>query len=296
MRRLWLAAPLTLLATAAAPAYAYFCTLAVCDARDAACTSPRPTQAWQQRCIPFYVSTSGSLFDGTAGEQLVIQSFGVWSGQDCTDLDFKFMGRTTEREAWNPNNPADNKNVIASVEDSQDDFEQEPRLLALTLTRYAVATGEIFDADIIVNAVDHEFDDVADGVACRNTTRAFDLRNTLVHEMGHFIGFDHTPVQDATMFASADTCEVAKRDLASDDMMGICAVYPKGGDTRTCTPAADYTPSGLDPTPFRNQCDRKAEPLPTGTGGCSCATQQADAALVWVLVGGLALALRRRAR
>jgi hypothetical protein len=221
MRRLWLAAPLTLLATAAAPAYAYFCTLAVCNPEDRACTNPRPTQAWQQRCIPFYVSTSGSLFDGTAGEQLVIQSFAQWSGNDCTDLQFKFMGRTTEREAWNPNNPADNKNVIASVEDSQADFEDEPRLLALTLTRYAVATGEIFDADIIVNAVDHEFDEVADGVACRNTTRAFDLRNTLVHEMGHFIGFDHTPVQDATMFASADTCEVAKRDLASDELVAL---------------------------------------------------------------------------
>jgi MYXO-CTERM domain-containing protein len=280
MRRLWLAAPLTLLATAAAPAYAYFCTLAVCDARDAACTSPRPTQAWQVRTIPFYVSESGTLFDGTAGEQLVIQSFAQWSGNDCTDLEFLFMGRTTDREAWNPNDIADNKNVIASVEDSQKDFDEEPRLLALTLTRYAIATGEIFDADIIVNAVDHEFDDVADKVSCRNTTRAFDLRNTLVHEMGHFIGFDHTPIQDATMFASADTCEVAKRDLASDDRMGVCTVYPKGGETRTCIPPPTYD---VDKTPG-------------SSGGCSCATQQADAALVWVLVGGLALALRRRAR
>jgi hypothetical protein len=128
-------------------------------------------------------------------------------------------------------------------------------------------------------------------VSCRNTTRAFDLRNTLVHEMGHFIGFDHTPVQDATMFASADTCEVAKRDLASDDMMGVCAVYPKGGDTRTCTPAADYTPSAW------TTCDRKAEPLPTGRPAAAPAPpSRPTRALVWVLVGGLALALRRRAR
>ena len=160
----------------------------------------------------------------------------------------------------------------------QQHFAVHTRLLALTLTRYAIATGEIFDADIIVNAVDHEFDDVADKVSCRNTTRAFDLRNTLVHEMGHFIGFDHTPIQDATMFASAETCEIDKRDLANDDRMGVCTVYPKGGETRTCIPPPTYD---VDP--------------PSGSsGGCSCAAQQADAALVWVLVGGLALALRRR--
>lgn len=271
---------------------AYFCTRAVCDPRDASCTEPRPSQAWAQRCIPFYVSSEGSMLDGTEGEQLVIQSFGVWSGEDCTDLEFVYRGRTTEAEAWDPNNPGENKNVIASIESSHPDFDADPRLLALTLTRYAVATGEIFDADIIINKAGHTFDDVADVVACRNQDRAFDLRSVLVHEIGHFIGFDHTTVAGATMIASADVCEIDKRDLGVDDQMAVCTVYPKGGETRTCTPPATYNPSGLDPTPFRDQCGRAL--LPVDPGGCSCGTNAAETSALAIVVLMGAVAIRRR--
>lgn len=277
-------------------AQAFFCTVAVCADPDApSCTRPRPTQVWQQRCIPFYLSTSGTLFDSEAREQLVINSFAQWSGQACTDLSFQYMGRTADTDEWLPMQPAANKNVIAAVDSGYEPFEEQSGLLALTTTRYSVATGEIFDADIIVNTGDHLFDDISDAVACRNTTDAFDLRSVLVHEMGHFIGFDHTDIESATMFASADTCEVVKRDLDTDDQLAVCTVYPAGDDAHTCTPPESYTPNGSDPSAFRNQCDRTSDEI-IEPGGCSCGTSPTDtSALVALLACAWTVGRRRRA-
>ncbi len=294
MQRLLVAAVLVLPYVVPQQASAFFCTLAECDPARNTCPAPTPTQVWMQRCIPYYISSAGTLLDSQAREQLVIQSFAVWSKEACTDIEFRYMGRTTETEAWDPTQPRINKNVIASIEDGHEGFDEDPRLLALTLTRYAVATGEIFDADIILNTAAQTFDDVSDPLVCRSQTRAFDLRNTLVHEIGHFIGFDHTNVPAATMAASASACETEKRDLGPDDQMAICTVYPKGEDAKTCVQPASYTPSNSDPTAFRSQCDRPAiEEVP---GGCSCGVGGPEgASLLALLASAWGLTrLRRR--
>ena len=47
-----------------------------------------------------------------------------------------------------------------------------------------------------------------------------------MHELGHFFGLAHTPDDhDATMWACAAEGEVHKRELAADDLEGICAMY-----------------------------------------------------------------------
>ena len=67
--------------------------------------------------------------------------------------------------------------------------------------------------------------------------RTVDLENVLTHEFGHYLGLAHTTDPEATMFASAVAGEILKRDLGSDDIAGICAVYPAGTPTGECDPA-----------------------------------------------------------
>lgn len=262
------------------------------------------TQVWQSRCIPYAInSDSSTLFSGAEAKLLVKQSFDQWASANnaCTDLTFKDVGSTTQLGDFSafPDQAADERNTIAAVEDSRqvDQYFGDPHLLAITLTHFFQPTGEILDADILLNSKTFNFDDITDPVACRGGSMAFDLRNTLVHELGHLIGFDHVRVESATMFFSADACETNKRDLDQDDKDGLCTVYPKGLPSQTCVPPQSYAPSGIDPSPWRNPCDRQIGG-DQDPGGCSCRTRAAatdHGARAFWLLAVVALVARVRA-
>lgn len=112
-----------------------------------------------------------------------------------------------------------------------------PSTLALTTAVYRRSTGQIVDADMDVNAVDHVW-----SATTPPLTGHDDLENTITHELGHVLGFGHTDVVDATMYASAAPEETSKRDLAEDDINAVCDVYPgtsRRGPQSSCTVARD---------------------------------------------------------
>lgn len=232
-------------------------------------SSPPVSLVWQSRCIPYAISRAGTILTGTERRQLIAQSFSVWSSSACTDLSFLDVGYTDETGHFDEDHPEDQLNVVASVEDeTMIELFPDPRLIAITLTRFSKATGELFDADILINGIRFRFDDVADPIACQiETRRPFDLRNTLVHEIGHFVGFDHDPESESTMYFNAVECETKKRDLTADDRVGLCGVYPKDQAAKTCFPPSSYTlEDAPDPEPYRNQCDR----FTGNASSCSC--------------------------
>ena len=100
--------------------------------------------------------------------------------------------------------------------------------------------------------------------------RRQDLQNALTHEMGHFIGLDHTcyqpgtvssppldnngnpiptcdnasdDVRATTMFASAPPGDTQKRTLEADDCQAVCDIYPTARDPANC-PALDNGQTG----------------------------------------------------
>lgn len=129
--------------------------------------------------------------------------------------------------------------------------------------------GQILDADIELNDVDFTFVvEPADETPLKGK-RIADLENTLTHELGHFQGLDHTcwvpsdvqpvpplddqgqPIPDcsdldslpevererietATMFNYAVPGETSKRTPQADDLAGICSIYPKADDPKSC--------------------------------------------------------------
>ncbi len=98
----------------------------------------------------------------------------------------------------------------------------DPEALATTYLTYRTTTGQIMEADIVVNAVDYKWT----VVGSRHCENRYDLQNILTHEAGHFFGLSHTQDRvDSTMFPSASSCETSKRDLADDDKAGIVFLY-----------------------------------------------------------------------
>jgi hypothetical protein len=90
-----------------------------------------------------------------------------------------------------------------------------------------------------------------------------DLANTLTHELGHVMGFDHTcrvpadppkldhegnevplcsevvddpAYTEPTMFNFQDCGETKKQSPADDDINAVCSVYPMDDDPGVCEP------------------------------------------------------------
>src|SRR5262249_11369386 len=113
-------------------------------------------------------------------------------------------------------------------------------VIALTTATFNAGSGEIYDADIELNAQYFHFTDTNTGVQT-------DVQNTVTHEAGHFIGFDHPdkpgstiPVEcssTATMSAKAGVGETSKRSLAPSDILGAQTVYPPNKAPQYCSAA-----------------------------------------------------------
>jgi hypothetical protein len=162
------------------------------------------------------------------------------TSQSCTDVEIGLI----ESDDSPPEVAPDGQSRVGFV---LRDWPYGSDVLALTsvFSRGAV----IFDADVELNGVDQRWADVV----AEGTRNRQDVQNVLTHELGHFLGFDHTcytvdgrglgrphdhlgqPVPDCedasaevratTMFPSAEVGDTSKRDLTSDDIQGLCDVY-----------------------------------------------------------------------
>jgi len=214
-------------------------------------------------------------------------SVAAWSNEDPTNATCSFLSLelTVEPEAEVPPDAAhDDLNVIAlrdgcwtcicsTTKDGRQDC-HEPGELALT-TVWSRPCGQIVEADVEVNAEtsgtgsNFKWADL-DTVTGPDRSVLHDLQNAMTHEMGHFIGLDHTcilgssdpvddsgniihptdnlgnpvphcstgmlsaSIQESTMYPSADSGTIDKRSLADDDHLGLCSIYPLGTRPVSC--------------------------------------------------------------
>lgn len=92
--------------------------------------------------------------------------------------------------------------------------------IARTVVTHRIRSGEIVDADVLINVGGFTF---SDAVEC--APNAYDLQATLTHELGHLFGLDHSAQGSATMDPSTDPGVCDKRALDGDDVEGFCAIY-----------------------------------------------------------------------
>ena len=280
------------LAAAPSEAAAYVCTPV--NNNQGQPVIPPVSQAWVNRCIPYFINRNNALLAGEARRQVIRDAFDVWERVEGSDIRFIDVGYTDQTVGFNARSN-DNQNVVTAVENPQDlDIFTSPNQIAITVTFFSIETGEIFDSDIAINAVGFRLDEVTSQSECLRDFVTHDLPSILAHEVGHVIGFDHPPETESTMYMEAPPCEIKKRDLTPNDIQGVVDVYPSGLPVSTCDPPP--TPydalGGVDQ--FRDQCTKKLE-----GDGSSCQTTHSDpsdaAALAALFLAGL-LALRFKYR
>ncbi len=163
--------------------------------------------------------------------------------------------------------------------------------------------AEIVDVDIELNAVDYVFTVDAEAAAAVPGC-AMDLASVVTHEVGHLLGLAHSclmpqddpnlrdengqpllpcqpasalpePIRESTMAGEASCGERSKATVETDDVLGVCSLFPTSADPGTCA-----APAPLEPD-----------------AGCGCSVPGASRpAIPWALIAGALLPMWQRSR
>ncbi len=144
---------------------------------------------------------------GAGGENAVHRAFASWSNASA-NLEYRFEGFSDRAEQGH-----DGQNLVYWVHQG---WPYDPALAAVTFRFYDTRNGKLVDADIIVNGERFSWSDGG---------TAYDIENSVAHEVGHFGGLGHSSDGAATMFGRTQPRETSKRSLEHDDLAGLDAIY-----------------------------------------------------------------------
>jgi hypothetical protein len=193
---------------------------------------------WHQKALTIHLDDSLQRM-GPQANEAVMQAFGRWAASDprLPDLTFDTGGASAI--------PAhDGKSTISYGRITAPGHERD---LAITVTYAREHTGEIIEADIVLNSMypiavltpkataDDKANRHGNSKAMKDETmdcqNRYDVQNVTTHEVGHFFGLGEDLAEPrAAMFQHIDQCETHKRDLADTDVTALSTLYAESED------------------------------------------------------------------
>lgn len=172
--------------------------------------------------IRYSIHIAGSDNIPDRSEDLAIRmAFESWSQVSTSRINF--VEDLGNRHISDPNNRSVHS-IIFDETNSTELFTRNSGIIAITVVQ--TVSGQITDADVIFNGRDHEFS--TDG-----TPWTFDVQSIATHEIGHFLGLNHSGIRNATMYPFTGPNEYHLRSLSQDDIAGVAHLYPQGPDSNT---------------------------------------------------------------
>jgi hypothetical protein len=197
------------------------------------------TQHWQKKGMTIYLDESVKRL-GPHADDAVQQAFGRWleSDERLPNLSFD-TGETTAIPSM------DGKSTVSYGRITAPGHEKD---LAITVTYANDDSGEIIEADIVLNSMypigvltplskdrpgdDHDKTERNDGNKTAMTDESedcqnrYDVQNVVTHEAGHFFGLgEDLTERGSTMFQTIDQCETHKRLLSGTDTLALANLY-----------------------------------------------------------------------
>jgi len=231
---------------------------------------------WESRCLTYFLETASSAdLVREVVEPELAAGFGAWNGVEGAYPSWGYAGATCVQEPVGVER-LQPRNIVVFRE-AGGSWAHPRRVVGLTSTSIDDNTGFIVDADMELNGEFQRF-------AVDGDLDAFDLRQIVTHEVGHMLGLDHTPVEDAVMYEKTNKGDRDNHVLHPDDAAGLVASHPLSlarADEGPCTLTEPYPQwEPLCPEPVDE--------------GCAAGTQ--PGALWWVLLLAMLVAVRFRER
>ncbi|HBP22613.1 MAG TPA: hypothetical protein DEA08_33145 [Planctomycetes bacterium] len=180
---------------------------------------------WSSNLVTYVIQSAGSDDVSDDSEKAAIRlAFRAWEQVEDSVIRFQEdTGADATRTDFGAN---DIRMVIFDEDGSSGFFPSGSNIIALTPITASTVDGTIFDADIVFNGK------LSFTTNPGQDTSRFDIQAVATHEVGHFIGLDHSGGPKATMFTTIPGGTTYARSLCADDEAGAATVYPSGGNGR----------------------------------------------------------------
>ncbi len=168
---------------------------------------------WASMPISYFISQDGSDQILNNSEFLAVQAaFQTWAAVPTANVGFNYLGPAPVNVGV-----SDTLNLVSF---SDTTFPWAAGTLAVTLNYFSKSTGVTSEADILLNP--------SQPWSTSGESGRYDIQSIVTHEIGHFLGLDHSGMVSSVMSPFGFPTQVDQRTLQYDDIAGISEIYPAG--------------------------------------------------------------------
>jgi hypothetical protein len=204
--------------------------------------------------LPYYID-AGGIPDVPDDFDTIQAAAAAWNGIDCSPFELVFAGLTQEAKVeFLEEDLEANENHVVFVKSGWQDLVENPEFdnaIALTRLSYDKVTGELYDADLMLNLQMKLFSTCAPPEDAADPD-LYDLHFVALHEMGHITGLNHSKDLASVMYVHPAACtDSPPTKVGVDDTDCFCDYYGTPQYAEVCLqPKPEPGPEpGAEPAP-----------------------------------------------